>query len=228
MSIQKKLKVRGTLMLVSFFVVLAIIFMPIFGGYNGLDFMDNLYNSISKQSAYFIPKLKKTVKTYEGTIENLEFTLRDAQQAQESVKLLEAGGATVTVADATLTVSGDISAILMNSLADSDLMYNNDGPTLVEKYGYNHRLAIYNWDQVLIGMTKSLNKLENFKDAKVVSSVQKKAVEMSYNYYGIVPQSAMDSLFLVVFSLVFYVFYTLWYGFGIMYLFEGYGYEISH
>ncbi len=215
-------------MLASFFVVLGVIFMPIFHGHNGLDFMDNLYNSISKDSAYFIPELKEKVQKHKGSMSELQLTLRDAQQAQESAKLLEAGGAIVTVSENNIVVSGDISSVLMNSLADADIMYANDGPRLVKKYGYNHRLVLYNWDRVLATMQKSLNKMEKFKDAKIVSTVKKKAVEMSYNYYGVEPQSAMDSLFLVTFSLVFYVFYTLWYGFGIMYLFEGCGYRISH
>jgi hypothetical protein len=225
---EKKLKVRGMLMLMSFFVVLVIIFMPVFKGHNGLDFMDNLYNSISKNSAYFIPQVMEKVKKHKGTIDGLQLTMKDEQQAQESARLLESGGATVTVVDNTVTVSGDIGGILKNSLIDTDFMYANDGGKLVEKYGYNHRRVIYNWNQTLETMQKGLNKLEKFKDAKIVSIVQKKAVEMSYNYYGIVPQSAMDSLFLVVFSLVFYVFYTLWYGFGIMYFFEGLGYKIGH
>jgi hypothetical protein len=50
------LKTRGILLLVSFFVVLVMIFMPIFPGkVNGLDYMDNLFNMISKGSSYFIP-----------------------------------------------------------------------------------------------------------------------------------------------------------------------------
>ena len=51
---------------------------------------------------------------------------------------------------------------------------------------------------------------------------------MSYNYYTIKPQSIKDALLLVTLSLGFYVFYTLWYGFGIMFLFEGLGLKIGH
>jgi len=32
----------------------------------------------------------------------------------------------------------------------------------------------------------------------------------------------------VTFSLVFYVVYTLWYGFGIMFMFEGSGMKLEH
>jgi hypothetical protein len=55
--------------------------------------------------------------------------------------------------------------------------------------------------------------------------VQSKAVETSYNYYGITAENIGDKIGIVLISLVFYVVYTLWYGFGILYLFEGFGHE---
>jgi hypothetical protein len=33
---------------------------------------------------------------------------------------------------------------------------------------------------------------------------------------------------LIIFALAFYVVYTLWYGFGLMWLFEGLGLKIGH
>jgi len=56
----------------------------------------------------------------------------------------------------------------------------------------------------------------------------KKGVECSYNYYGIDPQQISDRLGIVVFSLVFYVLYTVWYGFAILYLFQGLGLKLEH
>lgn len=215
-------------MLASFFVVLGVIFMPIFQGHNGLNFLDSLYNSISKGSAYYIPQTMEKVKEYEGTRVDLKLIMENEQQARESVKLLEAGGATVTVVGNVLEVQGDIGAILHNSLLDADSMYANDGAVVAAKYGYNERLTLYNWYSSLKAMEKNLNKQEMFKEAQIVATVIKKAVEMSYNYYEIEPQSVKDSLLLVVFSLVFYVVYTLWYGFGIMFIFEGIGLKIGH
>ena len=45
----------GAGMMVGFVIVLIIFFSPTFGGKNGLDYLDNLYNSISKGSP--IPSL---------------------------------------------------------------------------------------------------------------------------------------------------------------------------
>jgi len=49
----------GLAMLVAFTVVLIIMFSPVFKGQNGLEYLDALYNSISKGSAYYIPKVKE-------------------------------------------------------------------------------------------------------------------------------------------------------------------------
>lgn len=228
MSMEKKLKTRGIIMLAMFFVVLCIIFMPIFKGHNGLDFMDNLFNSISKGSAYFIPQLMEKAKQHEGTAVDLELAMKDEQQAQQSAKLLEAGGATVAVTGSTMKVTGDLGAILQNALADSDVMFANDGAKLVEKYGFNERLVLYNWYNTLKSIQKNLNKQKNFEQANIVSRVIKRGVQVSYNFYTIKPKSIKDALLLVTLSLGFYIIYTLWYGFGIMYLFEGLGLKIGH
>jgi hypothetical protein len=44
----------GLTLMVLFTAVFITIFMPLFGGKNGLEYLDNLYNSISKGSAYYI------------------------------------------------------------------------------------------------------------------------------------------------------------------------------
>ena len=62
----------------------------------------------------------------------------------------------------------------------------------------------------------------------MVAAVNQKAVETAYNYYRIEPQNISDRYGIVIFSLVFYVAYTLWYGFAIMFLFEGWGMRLEH
>jgi hypothetical protein len=67
-----------------------------------------------------------------------------------------------------------------------------------------------------------------FKEAKVIALAKKRAIETSYNYYGVEPQKITDRIGLVIFSLVFYVIYTLWYGYAIMFMCEGWGLSLSH
>ena len=77
-------------------------------------------------------------------------------------------------------------------------------------------------------MTKELKEQKQFKEADALAYVQAKAIETSYNYYGIEPQKLMDRLGVVIFSLVFYVVYTIWYGFAFMLMFEGWGMKLEH
>jgi hypothetical protein len=228
MIAHKKKFTTGLSLLIAFFVVLFIFFSPVFKGQNGLDYLDSLYNSISKGSAYYIPKLKDEAKPFAGSAVELSFSMANPTQAQQTAQLFMKSGAMVNVSEAKLKVSGDLGKILENTLADADALYKNDGKSLSAKYGYDERQALYNWWQALKGVEKDLNNQKKFKEAKAVANISKKAVETCYNYYRIKPQSIMDRLGVVIFSLVFYVIYTLWYGFAILFMFEGLGMQLEH
>lgn len=229
MSMQKKLKTRGTWMLVSFFILLGVIFTPVFpGNQNGLDYMDNLFNMISKGSVYFIPASMESSEQYVGQMIDVTFTVKDEQQAEGTADLFRKNGAEVTVTATELTIKADMGVILKSSLEDSDHMYNNNGTPVAEKYGYNERQVLYNWWMAYRGIAHDLNMQKSFKEAKVFDAIQKRAIEPAYNYYGVDSGNYKDYLLLIIAALAFYVVYTLWYGFGIMYLFEGFGMNISH
>ncbi|OQY06264.1 MAG: hypothetical protein B6I22_05755 [Desulfobacteraceae bacterium 4572_123] len=215
-------------LLIGFAVILGIIFLPIFKGQNGLQYLDNLYNSISKGSAYYIQTVKKETDTFSGKSIQVVIEMADEARAQQTAFLFMKGGALVNVSGTGLKVEGDLSKILSNCLADADSMYINDGQTISSKYGYNERQVLFNWWKALKSMDKGLTKQKEFEAAKVVSQVVKKAVECSYNYYKIEPQKISDRVGIVIFSLVFYVVYTLCYGFSVMYMFEGWGMKLEH
>ncbi|MBU4184918.1 MAG: hypothetical protein KKC23_01720 [Proteobacteria bacterium] len=228
MIAHKKEFFGGVALMGAFIAVLIAIFMPIFKGQNGLDYLDALYNSISKGSAYYIPKVKEETDTFIGNNVTMALKMADENQAQQAKSLFTQAGATAEISGAQLTVSGDLGNILANCLTDSDSMYNNDGTTVSNKYGYNEKQVLYNWHKALMAADKNLKKQKLFKEAKVVALVIKKVVETSYNYYKIEPQKITDKMGIVIFSLVFYVGYTLWYGFAILFMFEGWGLKLEH
>ena len=218
----------GVVLLAGFAAVLAAFLSPIFGGQNGLNYLDNLYNSISKGSAYYIPGAKQQSAEFVGRSVSVTLTMADAEQAEQTIGLFEAGGAQTQTGAAELGVSGDLGRILERCLTDADAMYHNDGAAVADTYGYDERRVLYNWWCALKEMEKHLKKQSLFREADVVAAVRKKAVETSYNYYTIEPESITNKLGIVVFSLVFYVIYTMWYGFGFMYVFEGWGMRLDH
>lgn len=228
MIAHKKEFYGGIGLLISFFVILVIIFSPVFKGQNGLEYLDSLYNSISKGSAYYIPQVKEETDKLMGNSTSVSLTMASEEQARETLPLLMNGGALGNVSGATLKVSGDLGTILANCLVDADYMYNNNGQAVRDKYGYDEKRVLFNWWKGLKAMDKDLKKQKKFAEAKTVALVVKKAVETSYNYYEIDPQKISDRLGIVIFSLIFYVVYTLWYGFAIMFMFEGWGMRLEH
>ena len=227
--IENKKEFYGGLgMMAAFIVILIIIFSPVFKGQNGLEYLDALYNSISKGSAYYIPKVKKATDEFIGNSVTVTLKMADETQAGQTAPLFEKGGASVTTSGAELKVTGDLGKILANCLADADSMYHNKGEEVKGKYGYDERRVLYNWWKASKAMDKDLKKQKKFKEAKIIAMVVKKTVESSYNYYKIEPQKIGDKIGVVIFSLIFYVAYTLWYGFAIMFMFEGWGMKLSH
>ena len=229
MSMQRKLKVRGLLMLVSFFALLGIIFSPVFPGQkNGLDYMDNLFNMISKGSSYFIPQVLEASAKKAGQPIDVTIKMKSDKEAADTAKLFAAAGAQATVSGVELGIKGDVAQIMKSALDDADKMFKNDGKPVAGKYGYDERQVLYNWYNSFAKINKDLTKQNNFDVAKLFDNAQKKALEPSYNYYGVKIENWKENIALVLASLAFYVIYTLWYGFGLMYVFEGLGYKIGH
>jgi len=219
----------GLMLLAGFFLVLFAIFSPLFeGGRNTLDYLDGVFNSISKDSAYYIPGITEKARKHDGKVVTLNLRAADKAQAARMEILFATAGATVVMDDVKLSVSGDLGKMFGAVLADADLMYRNEGAAVSGKYGYEEKRVLYDWHQALAAMTKDLNKQERFKEAKSSRDIQTKAVEPAYNYYGIkaIPMSSM--LWVSLAALVGYVLYTIWYGFAILFLFEGWGLKLSH
>lgn len=229
MSMQNKLRVRGLVMLAIFAGILAVVFSPVFPGkMNGLDFLDNLFNMVSKGSSYFIPDSIKESDKFAGQMMDVTIQMGDENQALETARLMEAGGAAVTVSGPELKIAGDMGKILKNSLADSDLMFKNDGIPLQQKYGYNEKQVLYNWWMAFKSINKDLTVQQKYAAAKSFANVGKKVLEPAYNYYGVEARNWKENISMILLALGFYVFYTVWYGFGLMYFFEGLGLKIGH
>jgi hypothetical protein len=228
MIADKKQFSRGVALMIGFLVVLVIFFLPLFGGKNGLDYLDDLYNTISKASAYYIPKLTEGLKEVQGSEIDIAVKLESPERAKIGADMLMKGGALVNQNGSELKIKGNLGKILANCLADADLMFANNGKAVTDKYGANEREALYTWWNLLKGASKALDGQQKFKESKVIGTVITKGVECAYNYYKVEPKKISDKWGIVLFSLVFYVIYTLWYGFAILDMFEGWGLKLEH
>jgi hypothetical protein len=216
----------GLAMLIAFVIVLVIIFSPVFGGKNGLDYMDELYNSISKGSAYYIPDVMEESTDYIGMPITTTIKMESAEQAENTALLYQQVGAEVNTTEASIEVNGDLGEIIGACLSDADAVYNNNGEIVREKYGYDEKSVLYNWWTSFMSIKKSLENKGEMTEANIVSKANERALEPAYNYYGIEPEDIKNEAGIVIFTLVFYIAYTVWYGFSLMYLLEGLGLKI--
>jgi len=228
MTASSKRLVAGIAMLAVFAAGLVVMFMPIFDGQNFLKRMDALYNSISKGSANYIPALEEDVAQHEGSRFELTLAMKDAELAVAVASLFENADATVETVGTDVNVRGDLARTLRSCLTDSGQLFQNESKEAEARYGRGGKEALFAWWSALKAMDKELKKQSRFAEAAIVSQVKKRAVECAYNYYGIVPMKISDNLGIVVFSLVFYVLYTVWYGYAIILVFEGCGLRLSH
>lgn len=219
----------GIVLSISFLAVLILIFLPIFPktpegkSQNGLDFADRMFNELSKGSSYFIPKIKKDNEKFMGRAFEVTIKTDKPEDAEKAAGLFNTAGAHAEVQGTEIMVKGDLGALVAAVLNDTDAMYNNEGSRVSSLYGYAEKDVMKNWWQALSKMAKTLTKGKKLEEAKLIDSLNKKAIETSYNFYGISAQKVSDHAVLMTGLLLFYVAYTMWWGFAIFYIFEGIG-----
>lgn len=225
----KKNFAKGLFLLASFAVVLVMIFMPIFTSdagkkQNGLEFSDDLFNKLSKGSSYFIPDMTKAVDKLAG--KNFEVTVKVKDQAtlENAVKVLPLAGIKVQPKEGALQISGDLSQLLSLSLKASDKLYANDLAGASALFGdMDGKLALKALWTVQGAMVKELQKIKMIEEATVVKKVNERGIEPAYNFFGVTAENIGHKIPLVAGLLVFYVLYTMWYGYAIFDIFDGVG-----
>ncbi|MCX8027476.1 MAG: hypothetical protein N3A62_06455 [Thermodesulfovibrionales bacterium] len=216
----------GIIMSAGFFGLFLLIMSPVFNGMNGLEYADDIFNKLSKGSAYFVPKVSQSADKFIGKAFSITInfdTSKDPDQIKRMLVLLSKNNITADIQGTKLNISGDLGQFLKVVIRDADFMYHNDGQKLKALYEYDEKKALKDWWTLLTRIDKELQLKSQFDMAKMVNEVNKKLVETSYNYYTIQPQSVMDKLFVMSGLLVFYVVYTMWWGYALYHLFEGVG-----
>ncbi len=79
------------------------------------------------------------------------------------------------------------------------------------------------WWYSLSPAIKALQKQDKVAEAKAVDQIMRRAIEPGNNFYSLNGAKVKDHVVLLTLMLVFYLLYTLWYGFSIFELFEGIG-----
>ncbi|NMC47872.1 MAG: hypothetical protein GYA47_00345 [Desulfovibrio sp.] len=232
MLANKKAFSTGLVLLISFAGVFFLIMMPIFGdGRTGLDFSDDLFNKLSKGSSYFIPEVREAIKPFAGKQAKVSVKMKSEDEAKVGQAVLAKAGFAVPATGDTLAMDVDLGKLLAKVVDDADLMYKDEGAKVGSFYGLtgdaDGKKAMKTWWGFLAGMIKPLQKEKQVPMANAVNLVNQKAIEPAYNFYGIKAESILDKIPTASALLIFYVVYTMWYGFAIFEIFNGIGLSMS-
>ncbi|MDR2488055.1 MAG: hypothetical protein LBD42_00890 [Desulfovibrio sp.] len=222
--------IRGGMLLLSFAGIFSLLLTPVMRDekgvrLTGLQYADNVFNELSKGSSDFIPVAREHAARLSGTKASLNVILKKAELAPLALTLLQKSGAdTAEASGDRVNFSGDMGAILMAAVNDSDALYRNDEAAVSGRYGGSRALDVASaWWHLLSPCIKEMQKQNLINEAQAVDQVLRRAVEPGSNFFGVTPAKVSDHLLLMTGMLLFYVFYTLWYGFAIFDLFEGIG-----
>ena len=221
---------RGSFLLISFLVLFGVLLTPIMrdesGNHlTGLQYADSVFNELAKGSSYFIPGVRDNIKTVAGKQVTVSVKLKKPDLAPVAVQVLQkAGASNVSAADGRVSFSGDLGVILSSATDDADALYHNKAEAVSLKYdGAPALKTAAAWWYVLSPTIKELQKQKMVTAAQVVDHVVRRAVEPGNNLDSVPPAKVADHVWLMSAMLIFYVLYTLWYGFAIFELFEGIG-----
>ncbi|MCL6634478.1 MAG: hypothetical protein K6T29_01760 [Peptococcaceae bacterium] len=228
MIVHKKQFMIGLAMIITFTAVFVVLMSPIIGGKTVINYADDLFNQLTKGSTYAIPGVQSKAKNFDGKAFEVTLSAKDQGEAEKMTKLFTAAEARVAVEGQKVKVSGDLGKVARAALADADLEFKNNGAQIKGKYGMDSREAVYYWWN-LFNVLANKYKQENMAaELSYANNVMQKALEPAYNFEDITPVKVQERAGITTFMLIFYVIYTVWYGFAIMYLFEGLGIIASH
>ena len=243
MAQAKKHMALGIVLAISFWVVLFLMFSPIFPKtadgqpQNGLQWADEMFNQLAKGSSYFIPKVQKSNEKFMGKMFSATINVGKPEdkpgdgekRAERASKLFMINpGAKVEVSGTQLKIEGDLGLVLKAALDDADMMFKNEGDKIKAKYAVamttdDEKQMFRQWNNVLPKIDKVFKKERMIEESQIVAQVTKKAIEAGYNFYKVDAKKVKDEAGLMTFLLVFYVAYTMWWGFAIFFIFEGIG-----
>ncbi|MFH1146347.1 MAG: hypothetical protein V1736_01415 [Pseudomonadota bacterium] len=215
----------GIILFISFFAVFYVImFVPVLEGKTTIIYADDMFNSLAKGSTNFMSKYMEQTTKFMGRPLDMTVKMKNAEEAEKAAILFRQNGSNVVVAGEKVTLSGgDFGKTMLAAESDADLMFNNRGPEVSSKYGYDEKEVMYIWHSALKGVIKELEKAEAFEGSLFLGDVLIKVIEPGYNFYGIKPEKVKDHVGMLVGFLTFYVIYTLWFGYSIYELFNGIG-----
>lgn len=213
----------GLVGLVTFVIALTVFLSPVLEDRTGLQWADGFFNQLSKSSSYFLPKVSEESVDYAGKSFWAQVTAQDPVIAEHLERVFAVAGAQTRLQGNTVELAGDLGAVARAVIADAESMYRGRERELQAAYGFTGREAIYCWWTALDAIYRQFLAEGDIPTSNFASMLRTKVCEPAYNFVGIAPRSPSEAGLPLFALLSFYLLYTVWYGFSILYLFEGLG-----
>jgi hypothetical protein len=217
----------GLVMSVGFLIVLWVMFTPRFNGQNAFHASDQLFNSIAKGSSYYFEDLRTGTQERQGAEVNVTITVKGEDTSRIAMSLLAASGMQVSEEGGALHVTGKLGPMVSAALDDAEAAFYNRGEEIAAKRGHEAKSVLFAWWSSLKEIQRALRNKGSFAETAFLEEVTLKGVEVAYNFYGIEPKKASENAGILSFALLFYLVYTVWWGYAILFLFEGLGMEMK-
>lgn len=219
---------KGLAMIITFTIIFALMISPVINGKTVIQTADQLFNSLTKGSTYYMPKLAKDAARFQGTVFDVSVSAKSKEEAAKISKVFSMAGADVQAEDARVNISGDLGKLAQAALTDADALFNNQKDTVTNKYGIDGKEVVNCWWTVFNALESKYKLEAKSTEMSFVASLKGKGLEVAYNFDGIQADSVKERSGITTFMLLFYIIYTVWYGFAIMYLMEGLGIVASN
>jgi hypothetical protein len=217
----KKEFTLGVVLTVAFFIFLFAIHTPAVIDIKGkslVGYTDRMFVSVSKGSVYFIPGLVKTAGKYAGKPLDVQI-----KKNEKTAMLFQKANASVVAGNSGMQIKGDLGEILTTVLKDADAAFKGEKKWLYDRYGYAGNEVIHQWWLSLKEIEDVYRKSKRFADIKLLETVRIKALEPAFNFYSIEATSASHHASGISGIIAFYVIYTVWWGYAVYFLCEGFG-----
>jgi hypothetical protein len=207
-----------------FLALLVAMHLPLGQGRNALVWADDFFNQLAKRSAYYIPDGIGQAQAFVGTPVDIGIRPRDFADTRRLAALAGSAGIEArALPDGRVRIAGDLGRLSLTALADADAAFRNETAGLEAKYRMGAEEVIYGWWVIFDGLTRRYVQEGKGVEANFTKFVSSRALEPAYNFRGIDAKEVGENVIPLTSFLAFYVLYTLWYGFSIMFLFEGLG-----
>lgn len=218
----------GAILLAGFFSLFYFLLTPVFSTKDGpkltgLEYADEVFNCLSKGSSDFFPQTFAAARSMEGKDVSLSAGMPKKLRVT-AVTLLRETGIEPRMDGNRIIFQGNLGRILLAATEDSRLLFNNSGGALIEKYGGLKPLAISGaWWHLLAPTVKKLEIMGKNAESRAVGTVVVRGIEPANNFYGIQALKVSENIPLISGFLLFYIIYTIWYGFAVYEIFKGFG-----